>query len=131
MIPREFYNMGSGDKYVEQLTRSTQTDAQKVSGFLYELAYSHNVKRAKPLLEQMRAEQAAKLESISKRMAELDKKLAKSPRDSKLISERDALSSEYTRESSALQHIEQAIRGLANVKEPVAPAWLIEWLKSV
>lgn len=130
MISRDFYNIGSGDKFVEQLTRSTQADAQSVSGFFYELAYIYNVKRAKPLLEEMLVEQAAKIEDINIRVAELDKRIEKSPRDIKLSGERDTLLSQYTRESSALKHIEQALRGLATVREPTAPAWLIEWMRA-
>jgi hypothetical protein len=129
-ISREFYSTGSGERYWEQLTRAAQADASGVSGFWYQLAMAHRVKRAAPLLESQHVEQAAAVELIRSQMAEHDEQLVKRSRDTKLIAERDALSRKFTQESTALQQIEQALRFIANVKEPTAPEWLLEWLKS-
>lgn len=130
-INRDFYSSGSGERYSEQLTRAAQADASNVSGFWYQLAMAHQVKRAAPLLEQQLVEQAAKIEDINMRLAEIDKQLKSRSRDTQLISERDALSRKYTVESTALRQIEQAIRFIGTLKEPTAPDWLLEWLKSV
>jgi len=130
-VPFEFYNSHhAGEAYYEQVARGAHTDAQNLAAFWNQLALREHVERHLPAMESARMELLLRIGDIDAELLQLDKKINRHPRDDNLRAERQALTARLTREQSALVQVDSAIRHLKSIPEPVAPQWLLEWLRA-
>jgi len=132
MVDRDFYSTGAGERYTESLTRGAMAEAESVSSFFYQLALLHRAVKESPKLEASRDELIARMDEHSKRITELDGKLSgriNGDARSKLQAERDAIAARYRQDSTALTQVETVRRWINTVRAPVAPVWLMEWMR--
>ena len=121
----------TGEQYYKQLLNRADKEAGEVYGFFYELALAHRISKVLPELVAVRADLQGKRDALSKRLAEIDKKLSngKSREQHQLLADRQALARECSREQSALAQVDIVLRSIGTVKEPVPPEWLTVWIR--